>query len=370
MEANNLLEQLENGLGTHGVTIKSQDGYVQYLSSYDVWYGSDGFTVNNEFCYLVQTTADFSVEITGLQANPSEHPITLATGWNRIGYPNNVHLSFNTAFSGIIPSDGDVVKSQNHGYASYMTQYNIWYGTLTDYGIDPGMGLMYKSNNGETFTFTYPESRGEEPKGNDFTENNHWTANYHAYPNNMTVMAVVELDDVEINSEDYELAAFANDECRGSVRLMHVAPLNRYMAFLTVAGDEASELRFSLYDTETGTVETECLTTLQYETDATIGSFESPYVICFSSTTRINELGSRINVFPNPVARGEKVSIDLTAGNFGKMRVEIINALGEVVEMVQSSSVQTITAPEVAGVYTLRITVDGEGTCCRKLVVK
>ena len=81
-------------------------------------------------------------------------------------------------------------------------------------------------------------------------------------------------------------------------------------------------------------------------------------------------MGSRINVFPNPVARGEKVNIDLKADNFGKMRVEIVNAFGEVVETVQSSSVQTITAPEVAGVYTLRITVDGEGNCCRKLVVR
>jgi hypothetical protein len=51
------------------------------------------------------------------------------------------------------------------------------------------------------------------------------------------------------------------------------------------------------------------------------------------------------------------------------VRVEIINTLG-VVEMVCTSSHQTFIAPNVAGVYMLRITVEGKGTVIRKLMVK
>jgi hypothetical protein len=370
VEADDLIDQLEDGLGTNGITIKSQNGFVQYSPEYSIWYGSNNFSVNNESYYMIQTNAPCEVEMIGAQANPTGHPLTLSTGWNWIGYPNASHLDFTTAFSGFTPSDNDQVKSQGHGFASYIAEYGIWYGTLAEYGIDPGMGLMYKSNNNTAISFTYPNGRGdEEPINSYFAEDTHWTANYNAYPNNMTVTAVVELDDVELNSDNYELAAFANGECRGSVRLMYVAPLNRYMAFLTVAGDDDADLNFGLYDTETGMVKTQCIASLQYETNAVVGSLETPCVIRFRSTTGVDDWASGLHIFPNPVARGEQFTLGLTADEIGKVQIEIINALG-VVETLRATSVQTITAPDVAGVYTLRITVEGKGSCYRKLVVR
>jgi hypothetical protein len=369
VEADNLLEQLESGLGSSGQTIKSQNGYVQYMPGYDIWYGSTGFSVTNEAFYMVQTNGACEVSIVGAQADPANHPITLATGWNWIGYPSTSHMNFTTAFSGITPSDNDQVKSQSHGFASYMAAYGIWYGTLADYGIDPGMGLMYKSNNGSSFSFTYPNGRNEGETMGYTEENNHWTADYNAYPNNMTVTAVVELDDVELNGDNYELAAFANGECRGSVRLMYVAPLNRYMAFLTVAGDESAELTFGLYNTENGAVETVCTPSLQYETNAVVGSLETPYVIRFRSTTGVDDWANSLHVFPNPVNHGERFSIDLPEGS--KVRVEIVNAIGTVLSTETSiKGPASILAPNTAGIYTLRITVEGKGTCYRKLVVR
>jgi hypothetical protein len=228
---------------------------------------------------------------------------------------------------------------------------------------------MYKSNNNAPFSFTYPNGRNEGETMGYIAENNHWTADYNAYPNNMTITAVVELDDVELSSDHYELAAFANAECRGSVRLMYVAPLNRYMAFLTVAGDESAELTFGLYNTENGAVETVCTPSLQYETNAIVGSLEMPYVIRFRGTTGVDDWSDNLHVFPNPVARGEQFTLGLTANEIGKVQIEIINALG-VVETLRTTSVQTIVAPNVSGVYTLRISVEGRGTCYRKLVVR
>ncbi|MBQ6770815.1 MAG: T9SS type A sorting domain-containing protein, partial [Bacteroidales bacterium] len=235
--------------------------------------------------------------------------------------------------------------------------------------LQPGMGLMYKSNNGSAVTLVYPNGGTRtDRKANQTTGNNHWQPDLNAYPDNMSVTAIVELDGSELRSERYELAAFANGECRGSARLLYIEPLDRYMAFLTIAGDEAAELRFGLYNTETGAVETQNFASLRYETNAVVGSFESPYVVSFRSTTGVDEWAGNLQVYPNPVERGQTVSLGMTDVETSRATsVEIIDALGVVVETHDRAS---LPAPKVAGIYTLRITVEGKGTCFRRLVVE
>ena len=365
IEANDLFNQLKTGLGDNATQIKSSTSFVNYYGT--MWIG--GLTnISNESCYLIKAINPCTFEMTGTQAVPSNHPITINPNWNWIGYPNTGTMSITNAFSNFTPASGDQVKSQN----AFCTYYgSMWIGGLNT--ITPGMGLLYKSNSTGTKTLIYPAAnRAEELAENVTNEANHWTGDYYAYPSNMTVMAVVELDDVELQGEHYEIAAFANGECRGSAKLMYVAPINRYVAFLTVVGDEASELRFSLYDNETGKVETQNFASLQYETNAIVGSLETPYVIRFRGTTDVDEWANNINVFPNPVSRGERFSLGLPAvETLRATSVQIVNALGDVVETLLATSVPAhITAPNVAGVYTLRITVEGKGTCYRKLVVK
>ena len=367
LDGENSLQNLENSLGTNGMMIKSQnDGYASYLEGFG-WYGSLT-TINNESTYQIRANEACTVEMTGSVANPAEHPIELHSGWTWIGYPVAVSMGVEDALAGIEPLSGDMLKSQNNGFASYLEGFG-WYGSLSI--LDPGMGLMYKSNNSSPITLVYPNNgTRNDLKANQTADNNHWQPNLNTYPDNMSVMAVVELDGNELEGENYELAAFANGEVRGSARLLYVEPLNRYMAFLTVAGDEAAELRFGLYNTETGEVETQCITSLQYETNAVIGSFAEPYVVRFRGTTGVDEWANSLNVFPNPVERGQKVSLGFNDVEMGEVQVEIINVLGTIVETRRAASLQTITAPETAGVYTLRITVEGKGTCYRKLVVE
>ena len=365
VEADDLFDQLATGLGANASQIKSSTSFVNYFSG--MWVGGLN-SINNESSYLIKANNAFNFEMTGNPVAPADHPITINPNWNWIGYPNTGAQSIDSAFSNFSPANGDQVKSQN----SFSTYYSgMWIGGLNT--ITPGMGLLYKSNNTGAVTLVYPEpNRSEEWVENITNESNHWTADYHAYPSNMTVMAVIELDDVELQGENYELAAFANGECRGSARLMYVAPIQRYIAFLTIVGDEASELRFSLYNDETGTVETQSIASLQYETNATIGSLETPYVIRFRSTTGVDEWVNNVNIFPNPVNRGEQFSLGLPAvETLRATSVQIVNALGVVVETRRATSVPAhITAPKVAGVYTLRITTEGKGVCYRKLVVR
>ena len=51
----------------------------------------------------------------------------------------------------------------------------------------------------------------------------------------------------------------------------------------------------------------------------------------------------------------------------GEAQVDVMNALGVIVESRRAPSLQ---APNAPGVYTLRITVEGKGICYRRLVVE
>ena len=362
-EGINGLAMLQEGLGNNGVTIRSQaSGYTDYYQGYG-WYGSLS-SINNESSYRVITSTPCTITMTGNAAVPSQHPITLSQGWTWIGYVPSTAMSIDAAFAGVEAAQGDKLKSQQ-GYADYYPGYG-WFGSLNT--IEPGMGLMYYSVNSSAITFIYPDgNRGGEVKANLTVEDNHWKPNTHAYPDNMTVMAVVELDDRELTSDNYELAIFAaNGECRGSVKLTYAEPLNRHIAFLTVSGEDAAELNFMLYDMETGMEYYNAEESLDFVANAIVGDATDLYTIHFRGTTGMDEL---VRVYPNPVNAGEQFIVGLANDVTAPVRVEIINTLG-VVETLRATSLQTITAPNVAGVYTLRITVDGERTSIHKLVVK
>jgi hypothetical protein len=364
-EGNNGIVQLEELLGSNGIQIKTQLGYTNYYEGMG-WIGMLT-SINNESTYKIKTVNPCVLEMAGTETTSAAHPIIVGPGWNWIGYPVNASMSVATAFSNVMPANGDQVKAQN-GYANYYDGMG-WMGTLST--ITPGMGLLYKSNGSSAFTLVYPNgAKGEELAENVTAADNHWVPDLHAYPDNMTVTAVVELDDEELQSDSYELAAFANGECRGSVRLMYIEPIDRHIAFLIVAGEEVTTLSFSLYDTTTGKEIHGADEQINFSNNATLGDLMEPYVIRFRSTTGTSDWARKLHVFPNPVARGENVSLGQTEYETGEMQIEIINALGVVVETLRATSVQTITAPDVAGVYTLRITVEGKGTCYRKLVVR
>ena len=77
-----------------------------------------------------------------------------------------------------------------------------------------------------------------------------------------------------------------------------------------------------------------------------------------------------MHVYPNPVKHGN--GFTLTLPDDAMVRVDIVNALGVVVQTLYATSEKTVNyvAPNITGVYTLRITIEGEGTYTRKLVVK
>ena len=358
------LGMLQTSLGDNGLLIKSQTAFTSYAGG--MWVGLLN-ELGNEQSYHVQTNASCTVSLEGPKVDPANHPINLSTGWNWIGYPVRTSMSIEDAMANHAPTVGDMVKSQQDGFSTYYGDNYGWIGSL--HTLRPGMGLMYKSENDASFTYA-SASRGET-EANLTADGNHWQPNLSAYPDNMNLMAVVELEDAELNSERYEIAAFADGECRGSVKLMYVEPLHRHMAFLTVAGEEAAHLQFGLYDTETGAEYLYADELISYQTNATLGNLDEPVVLHFRGNTGIDEMGNLIEVYPNPVESGARFNVNLPVESKLPVRVEIVNALGSALSVETFTQLPaSMVAPRTAGVYTLRIHVEGKGMYCRKLVVR
>ena len=372
------LALLENSMGDNGVMVKSRDeGFVEQYDNNGspLWYGPLS-SIHNEQMYMIRTNADCAASLTGQLASPANHPVTINPGWNWIGYPNPQGVSVATAMSGFTPAANDVIK----GRFNYTTYYNengssLWYGTLNS--LEPGQGYMYQSKGNSVKTLTFNTGRGEDAPSNVTTTGNVFQPQSSGYANTMTVTAVVDVDGEELRSERYELAAFCGDECRGSVKLMWIAPLNRYVAFLTVFGDTGDGITFRLTDgAGMATAAERCA----FTADGALGTLTQPFTLRFGTLGVGEDNVASVMVFPNPVEKGQPFRVDLPE-SFGNATVEVVDVMGRVigvyvcagrddVHIVSTTAAPTIPAPTVPGVYTVRITGEQGQTQYGKIIVK
>ena len=101
------------------------------------------------------------------------------------------------------------------------------------------------------------------------------------FVNNMNVLGPITLDGTELTSTAYEIGAFCGDECRGSAFLEDFGAV--CWALQTIVGNPGETITFALYDHAADKeIEANCSTTVEFETNATIG-FDSAFTIAFSS---------------------------------------------------------------------------------------
>lgn len=355
----NGLAMLEESLGHDGLMVKTQVPYVQNYypqTGYDYWFGSlANVGINNETFYQISVSADCDAVMTGAIANPADHPITLQTGWNWIGYPVNVQQSLSAALTGFTPTGNDLIKGQSTS-ATYYANYG-WF--PTSFTLTPGQGYMYYSNAQQARTLTYSVSRGggilaEDPQ-------RHWTNDVHAHAGNIVVMATVTIDGEEQRAEGLELGAFVNGECRGSAELLHFEPMGRWYAMLTVSGEEGETVTFSAVDRNTGEVHNASTEHLVYREDAIVGSLDKPFEVHFGTA-------ESLHVYPNPVDRNETVTLEIPEGETIR-ELTITNALGVTVRREATTS-RELRGLKTSGVYTVKVTCESGETYVGRLVVR
>lgn len=148
MEGAQLLQSLEQALGNNGVQILSQnDGSLIYED--DEWDG-ELHGIISEKMYMIQASANCTINLSGVAVNPASHSITICNGYNWIGFPSSQSMTLEAAFVGFEPEEGDQIISFD-GSAIY--EDDEWDGDLTT--LQPGKGYIYISHaaNNKTLTF-------------------------------------------------------------------------------------------------------------------------------------------------------------------------------------------------------------------------
>ena len=342
------LHQLEQAFGENGILIKSKDAFVQYANG--VWNG-DLNSIEVEKMYQIKANGNGYLPLTETAINPADHPITIQNGWNWIGYPSSVETDVATAFSTYDGHNDDILKSHN-AMTTFIEGYG-WWGSLNK--MTPGIGYMYKSCADHNTTLVYQNS-AKNSQMHTAEAASHWTVNAADFLNNANVIATFDANAIPI-SEQTEIGAFANGECRGAAKLLYVEPLNQYIAFLTVFGNNDETLTFMAYDNgKTYPLEEQ----VGYTDNMVVGNVNQPLVF---HTAKANGM----MLFPNPADAGSQVRLQLPKDT-DNATVEIIDMMGRVLYRQVTDGI--VITPETPGVYTIRVTDNQGNTHFEKLTVK
>ena len=361
--ADDLLGQVQNGIGANGIQIKNHAvAFNNYDATHEAWVG-DLKAISLKEMYMVKVNADVELVVNGFIANPAEQEIEISSKWNWIGYPVTKAMSVNEALKGLVANEGDIIKAHNGAFTTYIN--NEWIEIEGASNIlntmEPGNGYMYYSYAGGKKDFVYPTSSSRSAaKANVTAENNHWVANASAFANNMTIVAALNVEGVEMG-EGVEVAAFVNGEVRGSARPFYVESIDSYVMFLSVYGNDQEEVTFKyidLYTEEEYTLSNK----VAYADNAIIGSIAEPMTLCYGTMGIGENAANTISLYPNPTTTHAAINFETVCDV-----VEVFNSLG--VRVAEYRNVDSIDGLEAAGVYVIRVT-NGETVQNCRLIVK
>lgn len=357
------ITSLEEALGVNGYQVKSKlDGYVQNSSL--GWTGGLS-TITTDKMYIIglaDGVSNYSFRLRGSRAQADQVLITVThNDWNWIGYPVAQEMAVEDALVNYTPVSGETFKSLTDGFVQY--NGTAWVGGLDV--LKPGTGYLLKSLKDSDVTFNYPATPSSKKTMVSSVENHNateWQPVMASTPTNMIMIATVNLDNEELRSDNVEIGVFNGDICRGAIRPKYVEYYDQYMVFLTMYGEENEPFTFRMLDN--GNIYESNEASVSYKSDAVIGNVNSPFQLNFSSKN--NTFAGALNLFPNPVNRGEMVNLTLPAEG----TVEVINVLGSTMKRVRMAEGSQLAVDMAPGIYTIKVT-DAEGNVfVDKLIVK
>lgn len=354
------LTMLEERLGNTGIRIQSKSSSIDFydIEGYTFWDGQLN-EITNEQMYKIRTSVGSTISFTGIPANPANHTITITKGWNWIGFPSGTSVNLEDALGDFTPENEDIIKGVNSFSQYYIIEgFAFWDGGLTT--LIPGKGYMYQSNSNNTKYLTFQNGSRGTMVENASLSGETFLARENDFADNMTITAKIELEGEILRSDNYELAAFVGNDCRGSIKLKYVSPLDQYLAFLLVHGDQEESLRFVLTDGQEYSWSKDYMI---YSSDATFGSPTQPIVLHFGPMG-VNENNSiMVNIYPNPshdVFNIESEDIQ---------KVEVINAFGQVIysKEIVNNSIQIDLSRHSTGAYLVRV-VTNNGVVTQQII--
>ena len=303
-----------------GNIIKTKTAYAVYDSGFDFWLSS-GLVTEAGYMYKVNLSAANTLEYEGQFIDADEFPVTISSGWNRIGYVPQSNIEINQALAGYQAVEGDVFKAQTR-FALY--DGSEWLGSLSY--LQPGEGYMLWSQTTENVEFYYPNKSTLETLKSGVIEEqlisyfNGSNVNPFSYPGAVSITARINASGLE---EDALIGAFIDNELRGVGKLNKQRVDLADYTMLTAFGDESdngSELKFALLSD--GEVQ-ELTGSTTFINDDFKGTLNSPVELYLDELYAGN---LDLKVYPNPFNSDIYVSFNLNKES--KVTIELYNLMG------------------------------------------
>jgi hypothetical protein len=295
MRTNTLLQQVN---ASDGDLIKGQS-YFDQFGEEDGWLGTitDNGGLQIGQAYKVKLDAATSFQYSGELVDPAQFPIAISEGWNWIGYIPESTIELNEALGSLVPTDGDLIKSQFQ-FAIYNGNLG-WVGTLKS--LKPGLGYLLKSTNVDVLR--YPKGNINAASRNAGGQNdnaNQLTFAPHKYPETMSMIIKVDVDDLELQPNSY-LVVSNGQEIRGMVSPIEIGSKADDLFMLTIHGYGSAELlNFRIMKADDG-AEIHFAEEIVFTTDTIIGSIEKPFELSeITVLSNEGELPMQVQSFPNP----------------------------------------------------------------------
>lgn len=318
--------------------IKGLTEYCNYNGNSNQFVGTlddPGKGIKPEQMYKLYNQRDDILIMKGTIIDPSTKTISLANGWNWIGFISIRNQSLGQALGGLTPHAGDLIKSKT-SFAIYDAGAG-WIGSLNT--LTPGAGYMYKSIG--TNSFKYPIAgmfnplTDPDPGEEISARTSPWNVEDAQYNGNMTLLAGVKSACDKIYTENVSLGIMDKE---GRLRAISAidAEDGASVFYLTIAGDVREALDIYLLDDDqhhaifTGQQVT-------FEPNGHQGELTDPYIISIPDNV-CDQLAngttvafpSSMNVYPSPFKESFTLAYYSTAG-IGEGHITITDVDGRVV---------------------------------------
>ena len=335
MSVNTILGDMD---ASEGDIIKSQDGFSIYDPTVG-WFPSS-FEISHQHTYKLKLENLDTLTRVGFAVDVELDTIDIGVGWNWIGYTPQESYEVNEALESL--SDvytGDLIKSQT-GFAQFLENYG-WFGSLAY--MSPKEGYLISSSVEGELLYPFSIARSAEVVEEEnivasatpiVSENvPEWIVSPSEFSSTMSVVSsLVSFDSTSRNPGDI-VGAFIDGVCRGTASPQYVEPLDEYLVFLTIHGDEdeTRDVVFQVYHEETDEI-LYVPNNVGFVTNDIIGSITEPYTID-ARTLNAGDPGyipvvfSLAQNYPNPFNPVTKIGYGVAENTM--VSITVYNLMGE-----------------------------------------
>lgn len=389
---NPAISEVFGSISSNIFQVKSQTQSATYYAGLNSWVGNL-LSVENGKGYLVymnQPEPDYSLHGVPIALDT---PIPLDENWNWVAYYPRSILGLDASMLSVI-SNVNQVKNQNQT-AQYINPPGAWVGDLLY--MQPSVGYKIKMNAPDVLVYQGTEELHpdipEPPATDEIPDWEIITGTQYS----MVVMGHVLNNNVPFeNSGDNMVAAFGPngpDDCRSIATWQESNPpsYDGFWYFTIVGNTIDEEISFKIYDSSTDSVYN-CVETLNFSDNATIGDPTNPFIITVDLThapgiTPVPTLSLSQNR-PNPFiagtssrSGGTQIAFTTSLDN-ASTEIVVYNLRGQVVRHLLDKTIpagsHTIlwngnddhNNPVSSGMYFYKLSHDGASVIKRAVVLK